>query len=187
MAIHPRGPRATHGGGNQPGGGRDGAGDGRGDGDVQRAGVGCGRRRLTVNGAPIAAVSGSGAGPYTFSFPAVTNATTIQMSWAAGHAIKDFASTPNSFAGGSWTYTRDPAAVFEGKVVISEIMYHPQSERTSEEYVELHNTGSTAVNLTGWRLNRSVDYTFGNVTLPAGGYIVVAADLGAFAIKYSTV
>jgi hypothetical protein len=68
--------------------------------------------------------------------------------------------------------------------VIHEIMYHPASERTTEEYVELYNTGAAAVNVGGWRLTSGVSFTFPNVSIPAGGYLVVAADPAAFAVKY---
>ncbi|HTD88506.1 MAG TPA: lamin tail domain-containing protein, partial [Candidatus Binatia bacterium] len=141
---------------------------------------------LLINGAPASDVNGSGMGPYKFSFNAISNGT-VQLSWAAGHGIKDFASTPNNFAGGSWSYTTDPSASFDGRIVINEIMYHPQSERTTEEYIELRNAGSGSVNLAGWRLNRGLDYTFPNVSIAAGGYLVVAANLAAFTARYGNV
>ena len=72
-------------------------------------------------------------------------------------------------------------------VVFNEIMYHPASERTAEEYVELHNTGASPVNLEGWSIARGVAYALPNVTIPAGGYLVVAADHAAFSAKYPTV
>jgi hypothetical protein len=65
-------------------------------------------------------------------------------------------------------------------VVINEIMYNTPSADPAEEWIELHNRGTTAVNLLGWRISDGVDYTFGNVTIPAGGYLVVAADTEAF-------
>jgi hypothetical protein len=148
--------------------------------------TGVDRADLIVNGVPASDVRGFGNGPYVFSFPPAPEGT-VQMSWAASHGIKDMASTPNNFAGGSWTYTLDSTAVFDGRVIINEIMYHPQSERTSEEYIELRNTGSSAVNLAGWRLNRGVGYDFSNVSITAGGYVVVAANPSAFALKYGSV
>ena len=69
-------------------------------------------------------------------------------------------------------------------VVISEIMYHPASNNVLEEYIEIHNRGSQAVNLHGWRFNRGIDFTFPNVTLNAGSYLVVAADTVAFDAAY---
>ncbi|MFO8012049.1 MAG: CotH kinase family protein, partial [Phycisphaerae bacterium] len=69
-----------------------------------------------------------------------------------------------------------------GPVVINEIMYHPAGvpEPLGEEFVELYNAGPDPVNLNGWRLNRGVDYTFGDMTLGAGETLVVAGDTAAF-------
>jgi Lamin Tail Domain/CotH kinase protein len=78
--------------------------------------------------------------------------------------------------------------VANGQVGIDEIMYHPASERAEEQYVELFNRGSQDVGLGGWKLKRGINYTFGAGTiLPAGGYLVVAADLAAFRSKYPSV
>src|SRR5262249_16454585 len=35
-----------------------------------------------------------------------------------------------------------------------------------------------------WRFSRGVNFTFPNVTIPGGGYLVVAADVAAFQTKY---
>lgn len=72
-------------------------------------------------------------------------------------------------------------------VVINEIMYNSASLETADEYVELYNKGTTPVDLTGWKLSKGADYTFGARTLGAGQYLVVAADLARFAQKYPTV
>lgn len=72
-------------------------------------------------------------------------------------------------------------------VVINEIMYHPASENAGEEFIELHNTGLTSVNLEGWRFTSGVAFTFPNLALPAGGYVVVVADAATFSAKYPRV
>ncbi|MCL4176891.1 MAG: lamin tail domain-containing protein, partial [Verrucomicrobia bacterium] len=69
-------------------------------------------------------------------------------------------------------------------VLINEIMYHPASEDVREEYVELANLGTTDIDLEGWRFSKGIRYSFSNLTLRAGGYLVVAADLEAFANRY---
>ena len=148
---------------------------------------------LRVNGAGASAVSGSGAGPYQFTFtqPA-TGAVTV--AWTNTHGIRDFAAAPNNFAGGALgTYTLNTNAILTN-IVLNEIMYHPfhnsaafVPEPVNEEYVELFNRGATAVNLQGWRLKSGVTYTFSNVTLNAGAYLVVAANLPAFNAKYPAV
>jgi len=72
-------------------------------------------------------------------------------------------------------------------VVINEIMYNTPSADPAEEWIELHNRGTAAANLLGWRISDGVDYTFGNVTIPAGGYLVVAADTEAFSGLFPSV
>ena len=72
-------------------------------------------------------------------------------------------------------------------VLISEIMYHPSSENPKEEYIELLNTGTNAATLNGWRFKSGVQFTFTNVTMLPGTYLVVAADLAVFRSKYPAV
>ncbi|MHB1034559.1 MAG: lamin tail domain-containing protein [Pirellulales bacterium] len=84
-----------------------------------------------------------------------------------------------------------------GEVVINELMYHPGfsepqqpgyvAEDVRLEYIELFNRGDAAVNLKDWTINQGVTFTFPDVTLGAGEYLVVAADTAAFAAKYPTV
>src|SRR5262245_11071646 len=72
-------------------------------------------------------------------------------------------------------------------MVISEIMYHPSSNNVAEEYVELLNTTAAPINLSGYQLAGGVGYSFGNINVPAGGYLVVAANAAAFTAKYPAV
>lgn len=69
--------------------------------------------------------------------------------------------------------------------VINEILYRPglaYPEPESLEFVELHNPDAAAVNLTGWTIGGGVDFTFpAGTTLPAGGYLLVAANPAALA------
>ncbi len=78
-----------------------------------------------------------------------------------------------------------------GPVVVSEIMYHPPDEMVGgvlqdnnrDEYLELHNFSTDAVLLydpnyptNTWRLKDAVRFTFPtNVSLPPGGYLLVAS------------
>jgi hypothetical protein len=133
---------------------------------------------LRINSSPASGVSGSGAGPYQFSFTQPPQGT-VQFSWAGGHGIQD--SAGNNFAGAVWSYILDTNAT---GVIISEIMYHPSSENVLEEYIELLNKGATAVNVTGWKLVSGVQFTFPNATIPPAGYLVVAANVAAFTAKY---
>src|SRR4051812_30048289 len=72
-------------------------------------------------------------------------------------------------------------------VVINEIMFNSATAETADEYVELYNRTGAAINLSGWTLSKGVDYTFGNTTTPAGGYLVVSANLTRFVQKYPAV
>ncbi|HVR75469.1 MAG TPA: lamin tail domain-containing protein [Planctomycetota bacterium] len=62
-------------------------------------------------------------------------------------------------------------------VVINEIMYHPIDNDNRKEYVELHNKGGVAIDLTGWSFSSGIDFTMpGGTIIPAGGYLVIARD-----------
>ncbi|HYW80948.1 MAG TPA: lamin tail domain-containing protein, partial [Thermoguttaceae bacterium] len=73
------------------------------------------------------------------------------------------------------------------QVHLSEIMYHPSSENSLEEYIELSNDGFEPVDLTGWQFVSGVQFTFPSITLNPGQYLVVAADTATFSAKYPTV
>jgi hypothetical protein len=80
------------------------------------------------------------------------------------------------------------ATSVSAQVIINEIMYHPASENPREEYIELFNTASTNVNLSGWRFSKGIQFTFPtNTVIPANGYLVLAANRAAFQSKYPTV
>ncbi len=80
-------------------------------------------------------------------------------------------------------------------VVINEIMYHPyhsttepvEPENLGEEYIELFNNGIYEFQLDGWRFSDGVNFSFPNVTLGVGQYLVVAADVNTFTAKYPAV
>ena len=86
-----------------------------------------------------------------------------------------------------WLFTLLLPPLLRADVVINEIMYHPASERASEEYIELYNRGVAPVSLNGWRFTIGVTFAFPDISLPAGGYLVIAADGTRFSSKYPTV
>ncbi|MDB6078939.1 MAG: hypothetical protein JWO82_2686, partial [Akkermansiaceae bacterium] len=70
-------------------------------------------------------------------------------------------------------------------VMISEIMYHPASEKPAEEYIELYNSGTAGVAVGGWAFTKGVNFLLpAGTTIAGGGRLVVAADPAAFAAKY---
>ncbi len=141
---------------------------------------------LLVNDQPARQVSGSGAGPYTFTYLQPSNGP-VNVRWSAGHGISDLATPPNPFVGGQWTYVIDPNATYTDKVIISEIMFNAPGGRVADEWLELHNVDGAPVNLAGWHFTRGLDFTFPAVSIPAGGYLVVAADVAAFKATYPAV
>lgn len=143
---------------------------------------------LLVGGVPAKKVTGSLAGPYVFEFAAPI-VSRVPIVLDSNHRIHDFAITPNAFPGAAWQYWLDNSGA-ETNVIISEIMYHPAPEMpedSRQEWIELHNRGTGQVNLHGWRLTKGLAYTFTNTTLPAGGYLVVAANVAAFRARYPSV
>jgi hypothetical protein len=74
-------------------------------------------------------------------------------------------------------------------IVISEIMYHP-ADRPDEknlEFVELYNSQPYYEDISGWRLSGTVEFTFPEGTIIAGGgFLVIAAAPGGRAVSLWT-
>jgi hypothetical protein len=71
-------------------------------------------------------------------------------------------------------------------VRITEIQYNPSGALEDEEFIELTNTESDPVDISGWYIN-AIDYEFpGGTTLLGGETIVVARNLAAFESRYGT-
>ncbi|MFT6924275.1 MAG: ELWxxDGT repeat protein [Crocinitomicaceae bacterium] len=72
-------------------------------------------------------------------------------------------------------------------LIITEINYNgPESGVDSTEYIELYNAGATPINLNGYTFAMGVTYTFGNSTINAGDYFVIAVDSVATGIIHGT-
>ncbi len=71
---------------------------------------------------------------------------------------------------------------------ISEIMYHPidtgQPDDPNCEYVELTNIGAETINLNLVQFTVGIEFTFGDVDLPPGAYVVIVRDFAAFRARY---
>ncbi|MCB0632411.1 MAG: lamin tail domain-containing protein [Saprospiraceae bacterium] len=62
-------------------------------------------------------------------------------------------------------------------IVLTEIMYNPPESGTdSLEFVEIFNNGDIAVDLSGYTFTQGFDFTFGNFTLDAQAYALIAVD-----------
>ena len=86
----------------------------------------------------------------------------------------------------------DPAFSIPDSVVINEIMYHhhPVTLPTGttddpEEWIELFNRGTSAVDLNGWKVRGGIAFDFpAGTTLAPGAYLVVAKDPGALLARF---
>jgi hypothetical protein len=140
---------------------------------------------LLINGLPAASVAGAGSGPYVFQF-AQPAAGAVRFEWASTHGISDLAATPNAFGGGSWTNLLDPAAVLPTVRINEFLTANVSSNGLRDEFgelqdwIELYNSGSNAVDLAGCALTDDADepgkWVFPSVTLGAGQYLVVFAS-----------
>jgi hypothetical protein len=67
------------------------------------------------------------------------------------------------------------------EIVITEIMYNPpEVGQDSLEYIEFYNKGLDIINMEGWTISNAVNYTFPDVTIEPGEYLVVAVNASAF-------
>ena len=93
--------------------------------------------------------------------------------------------------GSTWSALNE-AAFAVGPVAdnlrITEIMYHPQDtgqpDEPNAEFIELKNIGAETLNLNLVSFTNGIDFTFPNLELAAGEYILVVKDLSAFTARY---
>ena len=73
---------------------------------------------------------------------------------------------------------------------ITEIMYHPQEtgdpNDPNEEFLELTNIGAETLSLNLVTFTNGIDFTFPDIDLAAGQYVVVVKDPQAFSTRYGT-
>ncbi|MDB6039056.1 MAG: hypothetical protein JWM99_2897, partial [Verrucomicrobiales bacterium] len=83
-----------------------------------------------------------------------------------------------------WVVAASVAPTFGASVVVNEIMYHPPSTNLAEQWIELFNTDTQPMDLSGWKTTKGVQFVVpAGTVLPARGYLVIAADLATFAAK----
>src|ERR1051325_7042541 len=66
------------------------------------------------------------------------------------------------------------------RVLINEIMYEPATLSTSEEWIELYNPGTNAIDLSGWRFTKGIDFTFPFAVIAPNNYFIIAANPDLF-------
>jgi hypothetical protein len=90
--------------------------------------------------------------------------------------------------GSTWSALRqaDVSIGFAGETLrISEIMYHPFAD-PNEEFIELVNNGTDPIHLNGVRFSDGIDYTFGDVSLSGGDYLLLVRNRTVFENRYGT-
>ena len=136
---------------------------------------------LLINSSPATNLLVVSDREYQFNFPQPPTGS-VTVAWAAGHGITDLAS--NAFAGGSWSYTLNPAA-FRPTVIISEFMADNANgvrdeDGTRSDWIELYNPGPLDANLAGWFLTDSAGtpakWRFPAVPLGVNNYLLVWAS-----------
>lgn len=108
----------------------------------------------------------------------------LRRSSVAGSGPGEFlaAEAPGDITPGTANVITLPTAI-----VINEIMYHrrPQFQpyvENPEEWIELYNKSASPVDVSGWKLDDAIGFTFpAGTVIPAGGYLCVANDAAAFA------
>jgi hypothetical protein len=82
--------------------------------------------------------------------------------------------------GSECTAVEEPE-VSSGNMAISEIMYNPSAEQGNDsdyEFLELHNLDSVPVDLSGWKLQNAVAFTFPEgAVVPGHGFVAVVRNI----------
>jgi hypothetical protein len=72
------------------------------------------------------------------------------------------------------------SAASDSVVVFNEVSYHPATDESANEWIELHNQMSIDIDLSGWHIEDGVNFTFVEGTIiPGHGYLVVASNPSA--------
>jgi len=125
--------------------------------------------------------TGTLGGTITGTITTGTNSLTISGTTYGPHengVILNVADDAGSLAAGN-SDAFDVLEVVTANLVISEIMYKAMPGEDTLEYFELYNNGSSAINLENYEVTQGVDLTFGNETINAGQYLVVAKNASA--------
>ena len=69
----------------------------------------------------------------------------------------------------------------QAQVVINEILFHAPDDLDDLQYLELYNTGSQAVDLSGWHFAKGIKFTFKEGTkVEAQGFVVICRNAARF-------
>jgi hypothetical protein len=105
-----------------------------------------------------------------------------------------------ALASGQWSALTEAHFLIDLPLRISELMFHPAApaadpigasaaglfDENDFEFVELTNVGAGAVDLTGLRFTRGIDFTFAASSIAPAAHVLVVADTAAFESRYGT-
>ena len=77
------------------------------------------------------------------------------------------------------------SAVLVHDIVINELMFSPITDNPDDQYIELYNKGTNAVDLTGWQFTAGINFTLPSRVLGPDRYLVVARSVTNLLAKYS--
>lgn len=110
------------------------------------------------------------------------------VSLLAPETIYYFRVRAENSAGVSWasdTQSFTTTAATALGVVINEVHYDADPKTEAAEFIELHNAGDLAIDLSGWSIVGVGDYLFPNGTsLDPGAYLVIAEDTETMQSKF---
>ncbi|WP_158437797.1 PKD domain-containing protein [Naasia lichenicola] len=93
--------------------------------------------------------------------------------------------TLSTVAGGLALGGAAPAFADPGGVVISELNYHAGSDLDGDDFVELTNTSSAPIDMSGWSFSAGVTGTFpAGASIAGNGYFVIAKDAAQFQLSH---
>ncbi len=90
-------------------------------------------------------------------------------------------------------------SLVHAQIIISEVMYDPTGSDDKQEWLELSNTGDAPVDVTKWTFSDGSSATkhgfnvppknggIGSLTIPAGGYLIIADDAATFESAFPSV
>lgn len=82
--------------------------------------------------------------------------------------------------------TSEACHAADARVVINEIFYHAPNDLEDLQYIELHNPGDQAVDLSGWAFTKGIKFKFtAGTRIEAGGFLVLCRDADRFKEFYT--
>ena len=138
---------------------------------------------LLINGVAATQRVEFAPGQFLFSF-ATAAPGPVTVAFRGDHGIRDLASSPHPFAGGSWSFTVDPAAPGPG-IFLNEFL--ADNDRTlrdedgdKSDWIELFNSDRRSISVAGWWLSDDPDlpkkWRLPVVSLPESGFLVIFAS-----------